>query len=449
MLYQSQHIQIDSVDGIATLRMAFPDSPVNTLTPLRLLELESAIQAVTASPCTEILVIRSGWPGGFCGGDDPARLRDLTDDSSAAHYAQIGQRILGHIADAAVVSLAFLEGPCLGPGLELALACDYRIAVAEPHTCFGFPRWKHHLPPCWGGYARLSARVQKALSREPVLYPQAAQQYGLIDDRFSRRRAKIELRRWLDHLQARPRKRAAASASLTVALAQERIAFRRALRDATVQATLAEDVNCRTQMQNGEPAFNPVPPFPTVVTLMGDDLADLASEIILRGSTAIVLSHDPHSLARIHDQIQTCVRQGRINPIEQDAAMQRLIGDVDTNRLSQTGLVIVGHNPAHAPRVFGQLPTRAIVAVPEGHPTPDSVRAALTLNYTITQSHMRLLPRHNTSADTVHTAMAWFATLGWPVQLTAVAGNSIPRATLIPPLEADWGSERRACHAPA
>lgn len=429
MLYQSQHIQIDSTDGIATLWMAFPGTPVNELTPLRLLELETAIQAVTVSRSPEILVIRSGLPGGFCGGENPAILSHQTDDSAATYYSRIGQRVFGRLADADFVSLAFLEGPCLGPGWELALACDYRIAVAEPDACFGYPRWRAHLPPCWGGHARLHSRARKMLAREPILSPRAAHQCGLLDDLFSRRRAKIELRRWLDQLQARPRKRAASTETLTAALAQERRAFRRALRTPTVQTLLADEVQRRVQCENWERPVNPIPPFPAVVAFLGDDLALMASEMTLRGSTVIALSQNQHIHETISRYLHDSVQHGRANLIERDAAIQRLIVSSDVSQMMKAGLVIVGSRPMDTPAGLIHLPARTVLAVPETHRERYGTRPSQVIGYAMSQHSVQLIPDSSTSADTVHTAVSWFASLGWTVQLTPPAVQSGCRKT--------------------
>jgi enoyl-CoA hydratase/carnithine racemase len=417
MLFPSRHIPVDSIDGIATLCLAFPGAPVNTLTPNRLLELEAAIQTVITARDVDILVIRSGLPGGFCGGDDPEILARLSDDSAATRYAQIGQRVLGCLADADIISLAFIEGPCLGPGLELALACDYRIAVAEPQSSFGYPRWRHQLPPCWGGHARLHPRVRDSLRVKPVLEPRAALQCGLIDDLFSRRRAKIELRARLDSLQARPRKRATSTERLAEALAHERIAFRRALTTPDVRSALDEELLQRSRLQGlGEP-FNPIPRFPERVAFLGEDLTGLASAILLRGSSVAIVSQSTHAHDSIRSMLHEAVHQGRANPIERDAALARLTVNADRHAIQQAGLVIVGQNPTHAVEWLVDLPARAVVAVPVGLHQRLPGDPARIIGYAITDTGICLTPGSDTCVDIVHTVAHWFASLGLSVCL--------------------------------
>jgi enoyl-CoA hydratase/carnithine racemase len=306
MLYESPHVRIEAADGVATLWLEFPGSPVNVLTPARLAEIDRGLSAATASPHVEVLVIRSGRPAGFCGGHDPDRLADLITDDARTAFAVIGQRALNRLAAVELVTVAFVEGPCLGPGLELALACDYRLAVAGPDSWVGFPDASRGLPPCWGGATRLrrllGRRADPILAGD-ILTAREAQRVGLFDDAFSTRRGKIELRTFLDRLQRRPRKRRDGWArrdlpSVAEGLAAERVKFREALR-------------------------SPTPPCPKPAEPTGpdDQTAIRAVEMALRGATVAVVADSARGVLRA---LAEAVRRGRVTPLEAEQARGRI-----------------------------------------------------------------------------------------------------------------------------
>ena len=305
MLYESPHVRVEAADGVATLWLEFPGPPVNALTPPRLAEFDRALCAVLPNPHLDVLVIRSGKPAGFCGGHSPVALDTDADRTAFAHA---GQCVLNRLAAADVVTVAFLAGPCLGPGLELALACDYRLAVCGPDAWLGFPDAPVGLPPCWGGSARIGRKAARLLAGK-VVTVREAWALGLVDDAFCTRRAKVELRGFLDRLLAKPRKRPVRD--LSEELARERTAFR----SPGVLAALAPSA----------PAVPP-PCFPGAVAVLGDTptAARLAVEIAIRGGH--VVTDGESSLSPLFAEV---VRRGRVTPLEADQARQCVRPDGD------------------------------------------------------------------------------------------------------------------------
>jgi enoyl-CoA hydratase len=290
MLYDTPHVRVEAADGVATLWLEFPGLPVNALTPPRLAEIDRALSTVLPNPHVDVLVVRSGKPAGFCGGHNDA----LETDEDRTAFALAGQRVLNRLAAADFVTVAFLEGPCLGPGLELALACDYRLAVSGPDAWLGFPV----APPCWGGSGRLGRKAAR-VPAGGVVTAREARKIGLVDDAFCARRAKVELRGWLDRLLVNPRKRARPVPPDS--LARERAAFRRS----GPPAAATHPVPC------------PVLPGAVAVTGAGGPAARLVVELAIRGGT-VVTSLSPS------DALAESVRRGRVTPLEADQARQRV-----------------------------------------------------------------------------------------------------------------------------
>ncbi|HEY1187891.1 MAG TPA: enoyl-CoA hydratase/isomerase family protein [Gemmata sp.] len=201
MLFESPHLRVTCEYGTATLWLAFPGEPVNALSAPRLSELNAALAAIEHSPFIHTLVVRSAKPFGFCAGLHP----DVSNVTDRAGFAGHGQRVLARLRALPFVTVAFIDGPCLGAGLELALACDYRLCVATPTTALGFPgRFA-----CFGGSARLRNLIGKRaapfIESGATLSGREARASGLVDRAFCARRAKIELRTFLDELELRPR----------------------------------------------------------------------------------------------------------------------------------------------------------------------------------------------------------------------------------------------------
>jgi len=202
MLYESPNISIGTCDGVATLELHFPGMPGNVWNLARLAEFSHAIGLIEREPAVETAVLRSGTPTGFCGGFDIEALERI----DAISFANAGQRVCQQLQQASFVSIAYLEGPCLGPGFDIALACDDRLAVAGPNSAIGFG----NAPTGWGGFTRLKWRIGERGAKQffgQPRTPREAVMLGAIDHAFCERRAKIELQTWLDRRLRNPMKR--------------------------------------------------------------------------------------------------------------------------------------------------------------------------------------------------------------------------------------------------
>ncbi len=153
MLFDSAHVRVTAEYGVATLWLAFPGDPVNALDASRLSELEAALAAIESNVFVNALVVRSAKPFGFCAGLHP----DVSRVTDRAGFAWRGQHVFARLSALPFTTVAFVDGPCLGVGFELALACDHRLCVATPNTHLGFP----NRVACFGGSSRLRKLMGK------------------------------------------------------------------------------------------------------------------------------------------------------------------------------------------------------------------------------------------------------------------------------------------------
>ena len=127
--------------------------------------LESLALQVEASAAREDIaaIVFTGAADVFASGADINELNRLTP-ASAAEFANRGQRIFQNIADARQLTIAAINGHCIGGGLDLALACDLRFASAS--TLFRHPGATLGIITGWGGTQRLPRLIGAAPTLE-------------------------------------------------------------------------------------------------------------------------------------------------------------------------------------------------------------------------------------------------------------------------------------------
>ena len=125
------------------------------------------MQKVEEDPEIKAAVLISAKPGSFIAGANIKMLENLESGKAAEETAGIGQKGMDRIAamQGKKPWVAAIDGACLGGGLEVALACSYRIATASPKTVLGLPEVMLGLLPGSGGTQRLIPLVggQKGL----------------------------------------------------------------------------------------------------------------------------------------------------------------------------------------------------------------------------------------------------------------------------------------------
>ena len=132
----------------------------------------------------------TGRPGMFLAGADLTHVERVRTRDDALDFARAGHAAYGMLADVGVPTFAFISGPALGGGLELALACAYRTVAADV-TVLGLPETSLGLVPGWGGVHRLPRLVGIAAALDVVLTRPAAHRnltaaeaahIGLVDE---------------------------------------------------------------------------------------------------------------------------------------------------------------------------------------------------------------------------------------------------------------------------
>src|SRR5947209_6934279 len=139
-------------EGIAWLALDKAGASANTLAVDVLSELDQVLASLEKN-VPKGLVLRSAKPSGFIAGADIGEFRGLTDAAVVEERLSEAHAVVDRLDHLAVPTVAVIHGYCLGGGLEIALACDYRIAVEDARL--GFPEVMLGLHPGLGGTVRL------------------------------------------------------------------------------------------------------------------------------------------------------------------------------------------------------------------------------------------------------------------------------------------------------
>jgi 3-hydroxyacyl-CoA dehydrogenase/enoyl-CoA hydratase/3-hydroxybutyryl-CoA epimerase len=145
-------LEIDA-DNIGWLTLDRPDSSANTLGRAVLLELQQQLQALERRALRG-LVLRSGKASGFIAGADIREINALAGTSNALELIMLGQGIYSRLEALPYPTVAAIHGYALGGGLELALACRYRVAVGDSRLALGLPEVQLGVHPGFGGTVR-------------------------------------------------------------------------------------------------------------------------------------------------------------------------------------------------------------------------------------------------------------------------------------------------------
>ena len=196
-------------DGFAVVEFDQPEAKVNVLSSAVMKELEGIIAQLSSRRDLKGLLIASKKPDIFIAGADIKEIENITSSPEAEVKAREGQRIFNTLEKLSIPSIALINGACLGGGLELALACDYRLACFGDKVKIGLPEVKLGIIPGFGGTKRLPRLVGLQKGLQLILAGEAvsaneALKIGLVDGLSSQNRL---LEEGLEFLKRHTRKR--------------------------------------------------------------------------------------------------------------------------------------------------------------------------------------------------------------------------------------------------
>jgi len=149
------HVNYAVQDGVAVIKFDSPDSKVNSLGTESTADLRDAFVKFQDDPSAKSAVLISGKPGCFIAGADINMLASCQTAEEATQLSKECQDFLFQVEESKKPVVAAIQGSCLGGGLEVAMACHYRIAVDGMKTSLGVPEVLLGVLPGGGGTQRL------------------------------------------------------------------------------------------------------------------------------------------------------------------------------------------------------------------------------------------------------------------------------------------------------
>jgi 3-hydroxyacyl-CoA dehydrogenase/enoyl-CoA hydratase/3-hydroxybutyryl-CoA epimerase len=196
-----------------TAAFDLPGRTHNVLNAAVFADLWSLLDDVEQDSRVRLLLFQSAKETGFLAGADLREMEAISDPLEAERWFTFGRQVFDRLERLPMPTVAVLHGPCLGGGLEFALACRYRVARDDNATQIGLPEVTLGLLPGWGGTWRLPQRVGLATALTMILEgrkitARQAVQLGLVDDAWPPDRFVGRLEQFVaDRLEAKPLRR--------------------------------------------------------------------------------------------------------------------------------------------------------------------------------------------------------------------------------------------------
>lgn len=181
-----KHLRTKVVDNVLVVTLDSPGAKVNSLGKEVWTEFEAVLGDLETNPAVTSAVLISAKPGCFIAGADIGMLEQCKTAEEAKAVSRGAQDMFNRMERSKKPIVAAINGVCLGGGLELTLACHYRIATKDKKTSLGLPEVMLGLLPGGGGTQRLPAltSIPTALDLELTgkqVKADKAKKLGIVD----------------------------------------------------------------------------------------------------------------------------------------------------------------------------------------------------------------------------------------------------------------------------
>jgi 3-hydroxyacyl-CoA dehydrogenase / enoyl-CoA hydratase / 3-hydroxybutyryl-CoA epimerase len=146
-------------DGVAVIRFDSPGTHINILSRAFFDEFRGCLDRIEADSSIRACVLSSAKSDSFIAGANLKEFLAMKEASEGEAFSRAGHALLDRVAASKKPFVAAIHGPALGGGLEVALACAYRLATDDSRTLLGLPEVTLGLLPGGGGTERLPALI--------------------------------------------------------------------------------------------------------------------------------------------------------------------------------------------------------------------------------------------------------------------------------------------------
>ncbi len=164
-----------------------PGEKINKFSSTVGLEFSALIDELAAATDLKKIIFASRKPGIFIAGADVSEFTKATSADEAREYVRFGQQMFQKLAKLPQVTVAAIDGACLGGGCEMAISCDWRVITDSPKAQIGLPEVKLGIFPAWGGVTKLPRLIGLPAALDIILNGKAldgkrAKKAGLVDE---------------------------------------------------------------------------------------------------------------------------------------------------------------------------------------------------------------------------------------------------------------------------
>ncbi len=191
-MQEYQHWKIEEhPTGIVWLGMDVDGASANVVSTAVLSELNQILVHYSKN-LPEGIAITSLKDKGFVAGADVKEFTKITNHQEALELVQYGQSVFNQLDNIPCPTIAVINGFCMGGGLEMALSCDYRIALEDPKTRLSLPEVRLGIHPGYGGTVRILRYMNPLIAMDMMLTGRSintsyAKKVGLIDEAVPQR----------------------------------------------------------------------------------------------------------------------------------------------------------------------------------------------------------------------------------------------------------------------
>jgi 3-hydroxyacyl-CoA dehydrogenase/enoyl-CoA hydratase/3-hydroxybutyryl-CoA epimerase len=183
----SSYLNIERSENIAIVHLDNPGEKVNTLNEQLIEEVTEFLDTLESDDDLIGAVLISDKEGNFIAGADLDMLKSKDSAEEVEELSRTGSNLLNRLEQSKKPVAAAIHGSTLGGGLEVAMACHYRVASNHSKTTLGQPEVKLGILPGAGGTQRLPRLIglQKSLTyllTGKNIYPRQAKKMGLVDE---------------------------------------------------------------------------------------------------------------------------------------------------------------------------------------------------------------------------------------------------------------------------
>ena len=183
----SSAFRIERQADLAIIWFDLPGEKVNKFSSAVMLEFSALVDDLARSKDIRKVIFASAKSSIFIAGADVSEFTRTTSEEQAREYVRLGQQAFQRLAKLPQVTVAAINGACLGGGCEMAISCDWRVMSDSPKATIGVPEVKLGIFPAWGGTTKLPRLIGLPAALDLVLTGKIldgkrAKRMGLVDE---------------------------------------------------------------------------------------------------------------------------------------------------------------------------------------------------------------------------------------------------------------------------